>query len=114
MAWGFPDFGPAAGGDGGVGGGGAEAAATRAASAACAVDLRALRLRSSRDTGAVSGVRGGSVRDVGGELRETAIMAGGFVPHGAWCGRLWNIRERLGGFVLRPAMEAGAEALRWL
>ena len=43
-------------------------------------DLRALRLRSSRDTGAVSGVRGGSVRDVGGELRGTAIMAGGSSP----------------------------------
>ena len=41
-------------------------------------------------------------------------MAGGFVPHGAGCGRLWNILERLGGFVLRPVMEAGAEALRWL
>jgi hypothetical protein len=41
-------------------------------------------------------------------------MAGGFVPHGEREGTLWNILERLGGFVLRPAMEAGAEALRWL
>jgi hypothetical protein len=33
-------------------------------------------------------VRGGSVRDVGGELRETAIMAGGFVVrHEVVCGQ---------------------------
>jgi hypothetical protein len=32
-------------------------------------------------------------------------MAGGFVPHGERGGKLWNILERGGEFVLRPAKE---------